>query len=78
MWLMNDAAVKSAHILGGDKGLSVVATGDYNGDGKTDLVWRNAATGVNTQWLMDGASRTSDRNLGGDARRLSSRAQRGI
>lgn len=32
----------------------VVDTGDYNRDGKTDIVWRNHATGSNVIWLMDG------------------------
>ncbi|MDZ8052559.1 MAG: FG-GAP repeat domain-containing protein [Aulosira sp. ZfuVER01] len=29
---------------------------DFNGDGKTDIFWRNQATGENTTWLMDGGS----------------------
>jgi hypothetical protein len=28
--------------------------GDFNGDGKADLVWRNTATGQHAIWLMDG------------------------
>jgi hypothetical protein len=28
--------------------------GDFNGDGKTDLFWRNSLTGENALWLMDG------------------------
>jgi VCBS repeat-containing protein len=32
----------------------VVDTGDYNRDGKTDVIWRNHATGHNIVWLMDG------------------------
>ncbi len=27
---------------------------DFNGDGKTDLVWRNRAAGANGVWMMDG------------------------
>ncbi len=34
-----------------------------NGDGKTDLIWRNYGTGENVAWLMDGASITSGSNL---------------
>lgn len=30
--------------------------GDFNQDGKTDLVWRNPKTGENAIWLMDGTS----------------------
>jgi len=31
---------------------------DFNDDGRTDLVWRNAATGTATVWYMSGATRT--------------------
>jgi len=29
---------------------------DFNGDGKSDLVWRNVQTGENQIWFMDGAT----------------------
>ena len=29
----------------------VEATGDYNGDGKADIMWRNSSTGANSIWL---------------------------
>jgi VCBS repeat protein len=29
---------------------------DFNGDGKSDLVWRNTQTGDNLVWFMDGAT----------------------
>lgn len=32
----------------------VVGTGDFNGDGTTDLLLRNSNTGVVTDWLMSG------------------------
>jgi hypothetical protein len=34
-------------------GSAVVAVGDYNADGRADLVWHNASTGVTELWLMD-------------------------
>ena len=34
-----------------------------NGDGKTDLIWRNYKTGENVAWLMNGASITSGSSL---------------
>jgi uncharacterized repeat protein (TIGR01451 family) len=40
-------------VRGGYKGS---ANGDFNGDGKPDLVWRNATTGRTTIWYMDGAT----------------------
>jgi hypothetical protein len=30
----------------------VIATGDFNGDGTTDLMWQNASTGATSEWLM--------------------------
>jgi len=30
----------------------IVATGDYDGDGKYDLLWRNSSTGENYVWPM--------------------------
>ena len=31
----------------------VVGDGDYNSDGKSDVLWRNLATGSNWMYLMD-------------------------
>ncbi len=30
--------------------------GDYDGDGKSDLLWRNSSTGQNYLYPMDGAA----------------------
>jgi hypothetical protein len=34
---------------------SIVGVGDFNGDGKADIVWHNSATGETQIWLMNGA-----------------------
>jgi hypothetical protein len=34
---------------------SIVATGDFNGDGKGDIVWRNTS-GTTAIWLMNGST----------------------
>ena len=34
-----------------------LAAGDFNADGKTDVVWRNASTGRVIVWLLDGITR---------------------
>jgi hypothetical protein len=34
----------------------IVGTGDFNGDGTTDILWRHASTGENYLYPMDGAS----------------------
>lgn len=36
---------------------------DFNGDGQTDLLWRNYATGQNEVWLMNGVTRVSTVSL---------------
>jgi hypothetical protein len=34
----------------------IVALGDYDGDGKSDLLWRNSSTGENYLYPMDGTT----------------------
>jgi hypothetical protein len=34
-------------------GWDIVGTGDLDGDGKDDIVWRNQTTGENAAWFMD-------------------------
>jgi hypothetical protein len=36
-----------------------LVTGDFDGNGRTDLVWRNASTGQTAIWLMNGLSMAS-------------------
>ncbi|NJM46195.1 MAG: VCBS repeat-containing protein [Alkalinema sp. RU_4_3] len=57
VWLMNGAQIQRASFLPNvpeEAGWRETKLGDFNGDGKTDLFWRNAATGQNAIWLMDG------------------------
>jgi len=32
----------------------VQGIGDFDGDGKADILWRNLTTGTNSLWLMNG------------------------
>ena len=34
----------------GDQNWKIVGTGDFNGDGKSDIFWRNTSTGENAIW----------------------------
>ncbi len=36
-----------------DQNWKIVGTGDFNGDGKSDILWRNISTGQNKVWYMN-------------------------
>ena len=38
----------------GDRNWTIEGVGDFNGDQKSDLIWRNLATGQNIIWFMNG------------------------
>ena len=57
VWLMNGLAPKpggTAIIFRGSSGWSVTHVVDLDGDGKSDLIWRNQTTGATAAWLMNG------------------------
>lgn len=38
----------------GDMNWELASLADYNGDGETDIIWRNKTTGQNFVWYLDG------------------------
>ncbi len=42
----------------GDQSWKMVGIGDFNGDKKPDILWRNSTTGENVVWYMDGSTLT--------------------
>jgi hypothetical protein len=46
-----------------DPNWQIAATGDLNGDGNADLIWRNTSTGSNYVWYMEGATLLSSGSL---------------
>jgi hypothetical protein len=46
-----------------DASWKIVGTGDFDGDGKTDLLWRNSVSGQAVVWLMNGTTFSSFQTL---------------
>ncbi|MGI0486044.1 DUF4347 domain-containing protein [Pantanalinema rosaneae CENA516] len=66
-WLMSGTTLKQEVSLLNQLGLplslggvwDLVGTGDFNGDGEADLVWRNSQSGENAIWFMNGTTHLS-------------------
>jgi ELWxxDGT repeat protein len=60
LWLMNGTSIASSGFLGFLGGVSkewvIAQMEDVDGDGKTDVIWRNSDTGTVVVWLMNGLS----------------------
>jgi hypothetical protein len=57
VWLMDGTKLLQGSFLADvpvSNGWDDPEFGDFNGDGKTDLFWRNSLTGENAIWLMEG------------------------
>ncbi len=64
VWLMNGVTFQGLSAVTpkvADTDWHIVGTGDFNGDGKTDIVWRNRGAqdaGRSLIWMMDGTTQS--------------------
>jgi hypothetical protein len=64
IWLMNGAQpVQTSGVGMAPNTWSVAETGDYNGDGKSDILWRDTSGNVAT-WFMNGLQITQSAGVG--------------
>jgi hypothetical protein len=66
VWFMNGTTLTGAASLPSvsDLNWQIVGTGDFNADGKVDIIWRfNGSGGANAVWYMNGATLTGGADL---------------
>jgi len=67
VWFMDGVTYQSHQSLSiptiSDTNWKIVGIGDFNGNGKPDLVWQNDATGEIAVWFMDGVTYQSHQSF---------------
>jgi hypothetical protein len=65
IWLMNGHAIQQDALAGYQVGneWSIAGLGDFNGDGRDDILWRND-NGMADLWTMNGHSIQQDSLVG--------------
>src|SRR4029079_7824721 len=62
IWYMDEAGTTPSEVVPlasmGDADWRIVGSGDFNGDGETDVVWQNHISGAARVALMDGVGGT--------------------
>ncbi len=63
MYLMDGLSIESQGSVyttpPASEGWSIIESGDFNADGKSDLLWQNSITGIGSIWLMNGLTTLS-------------------
>jgi len=47
------AVTYQGNVVAPDASWNVVAIGDFNGDGKSDIIWQQRSTGDLVEWLNE-------------------------
>jgi len=66
VWYMDGVTfLRDQHVqtVGDDLAWKIEGLGDYNGDGKMDLLWRHQTRGDVYAWYMDGATFVRDQYI---------------
>ena len=63
--IANNQVQSSVGIGAANGDWHIVGTGDFNGDGKSDILWQNS-DGTPAVWMMDGTTVISGSNVGFD------------
>ena len=56
MQTMNGATATSSTTINSSSDWTVVAVGDFNGDGKADILWQQSSTGITMMQTMNGTA----------------------
>ncbi|MCC6889869.1 MAG: FG-GAP repeat protein, partial [Hyphomicrobiales bacterium] len=64
-WLLNGVSVSQSGGVGSaTSDWTIAETGDLNGDGKSDIIWRHSGGSV-AAWLLNGITVTQSAGIGG-------------
>jgi hypothetical protein len=64
MWLMNGTTITSSKVIGNvPLTWTIASTGDFNGDGASDILWTDNSGNVGA-WFMNGATISSVASYG--------------
>jgi hypothetical protein len=61
VWMMNGTTMTQSLYLTPstvDTNWEIAGVGDFNADGRPDILWRNKATGMLGVWMMNGTTMT--------------------